>query len=255
MKNIAASVRDRLMNQSKASGVPLAALMERFVIGRLLWRVSRCDGARRFVLKGAQLFSIWADAPHRPTRDLDLLGFGDCSPESLKTYFDALLALPADPPDGLVWGEANASHIREDQRYAGVRIAVKVYARRSGRAGAGRYPESVANMPLAKRQRVLDRFNISQERRGRPVYTKDPMAPFSHIQDIPGGGDAEHMSMESYPGFYDADQLYNLAEDPDEQRNLAKDPAHAEKLAEMQQLLRDHLAKLSGSFGDLKPAP
>lgn len=126
MKNIAASVRDRLMNQSKASGVPLAALLERFVIGRLLWRVSRCDGARRFVLKGAQLFSLWANAPHRPTRDLDLLGFGDCSPESLKTYFDALLAQPADPPDGLVWGEAHASHIREDQRYGGVRITVKV---------------------------------------------------------------------------------------------------------------------------------
>lgn len=126
MKNIAASVRDRLMNQSKSSGVPLAALMERFVIGRLLWRVSQSEDGRKFVLKGAQLFSLWAQSVHRPTRDLDLLGFGDCSPESLKVYFDALLAQPAEPPDGLVWGEAHASHIREDQRYGGVRISVKV---------------------------------------------------------------------------------------------------------------------------------
>ncbi len=126
MKNIAASVRDRLLNQSRSSGAPLAALLERFVIGRLLWRISRCDSGRRFVLKGAQLFSLWANAPHRPTRDLDLLGFGDCSPESLKNYFEALLAQPADPPDGLVWGEVQASHIREDQRYGGVRITVKV---------------------------------------------------------------------------------------------------------------------------------
>ena len=43
MKNIAVSVRDRLMNQSRASGVSFAALLERFVIGRLLWRVSQCD--------------------------------------------------------------------------------------------------------------------------------------------------------------------------------------------------------------------
>jgi len=126
MKNIAASVRDRLMNQSRASGVSFSALLERFVIGRLLWRVSRSGEGRQFVLKGAQLFSMWAKSLHRPTRDLDLLGSGDPSPESLKSFFAELLAKPADPEDGLVWGEVQASQIREDQRYEGVRITVKV---------------------------------------------------------------------------------------------------------------------------------
>jgi hypothetical protein len=53
MKNVAASVRDRLMNQSRASGVSFSALMERFVIGRLLWRISQSAEGRQFVLKGA----------------------------------------------------------------------------------------------------------------------------------------------------------------------------------------------------------
>ena len=126
MKNIAASVRDRLMNQSRASGVPFAALLERFVIGRLLWRIGQSDGGRQFVLKGAQLFSLWAKSSHRPTRDLDLLGSGDPSLESLRSYFAELVAKPADPEDGLIWGELQASQIREDQRYEGVRITIKV---------------------------------------------------------------------------------------------------------------------------------
>jgi Nucleotidyl transferase AbiEii toxin, Type IV TA system len=126
MKNVAASVRDRLANQARSSGVPLTALMERFVIGRLLWRVSRSADNRKFVLKGAQLFSLWTNTMHRPTRDLDLLSFGDSSPENVRAYFAGLLAGPADPPDGLIWGTVHASPIREDQNYGGVRITVKV---------------------------------------------------------------------------------------------------------------------------------
>lgn len=126
MKNVAASVRDRLANQARSSGMPLTALMERFVIGRLLWRVSRSADSRKFILKGAQLFSLWTSSMHRPTRDLDLLSFGESSPESVRTYFAELLATPADPPDGLIWSTVQASRIREDQNYDGVRITVKV---------------------------------------------------------------------------------------------------------------------------------
>lgn len=118
-----------------------------------------------------------------------------------------------------------------------------------------RYPDSIANMPLAQREKVLARFNKNQERRGRPVYTKDPMAPFSHVQTIPGGGDAEHMSIDKYPAFHEPDQLYHLAEDPKEQKNLADDPAHAAKLAEMKELLKQHLKGMPGSFAEFTGTP
>jgi arylsulfatase A-like enzyme len=115
-----------------------------------------------------------------------------------------------------------------------------------------RYPESARNMTRDERQAALDEFNAEQQKKGRPIYTRDPMQPFSHILLIPGGGDAEHLSMDKYPAFYDADQLYNLKEDPDEQKNLAADPAHAATLAKMKEELKKHLATLPGTFGELK---
>lgn len=124
-KNIAISIRDRLSQQAKASGLPFQPLMERFVMGRLLWRLSRSESGRRFVLKGAQLFSLWGDSIHRPTRDLDLLGFGEPSVEGMKKFFTDLLNAPVDPPnDGLVWGEVHTALIREDQQYGGIRVTV-----------------------------------------------------------------------------------------------------------------------------------
>lgn len=45
MKNVAAFVRARLLNLARETEVPLAALMERFALGRLLWRLSRSASA------------------------------------------------------------------------------------------------------------------------------------------------------------------------------------------------------------------
>ena len=71
MRNLASSIKDRLLNLSRSSGGDFQMLLERFAMGRLLWRLVHSE--RTFVLKGAQLFSIWQGTPHRPTRDLDLL--------------------------------------------------------------------------------------------------------------------------------------------------------------------------------------
>jgi len=114
-----------------------------------------------------------------------------------------------------------------------------------------RYPKVARDMPLAKRKRILEKFNENQKRRGRPVFTTDPMSQFSQLQLVPGGSDAEHKSLEIYPAFYDADQLYNIKSDPDEQKNLAKDPEQAAKLKELKKLLSDHLKTMPGTFEDL----
>lgn len=126
MKNVAASVRARLTNLGRAQGVGLDFMIERFAMGRLLWRLSNSSDADRFVLKGAQLFAIWEQNPHRPTRDIDFLGFGDPAVEAMRTFFTQLLAAPADPDDGLIWGELAAGPIRDDQRYGGIRIGIPV---------------------------------------------------------------------------------------------------------------------------------
>ena len=75
-KNIGASVRTRLLTVAKAQGVDFNQVLVRFALERVLYRLSVSEHADKFLLKGALLFSLWYDLPHRPTRDADLLGFG-----------------------------------------------------------------------------------------------------------------------------------------------------------------------------------
>jgi arylsulfatase A-like enzyme len=117
-----------------------------------------------------------------------------------------------------------------------------------------RYTKEARDMPLARRQQILNRVNANLKKHGKRIHSTNPADPFSHISAVPGGGDAEHASMGKYPGYYDADQLYNLADDPGEQHNLAADPAYAEKLAEMKRELQRYLAQLPGGFAELKAA-
>ena len=77
IRNLGASVRARLLKLSKANGQSFDLVLTRFALERLLYRLSHSPHAERFVLKGAMLMVIWFDDPHRVTRDLDLLGFGN----------------------------------------------------------------------------------------------------------------------------------------------------------------------------------
>ena len=60
---------------------------------RLLFRLSKSEFADRFILKGAALLVTWLGEPIRPTKDIDLLGFGDTSAEALKRVFVQLCAV------------------------------------------------------------------------------------------------------------------------------------------------------------------
>jgi hypothetical protein len=87
IQNIGASVRARLLNLAKERNQPFDLLLTRYTLERLLYRLSKSKYREKFVLKGAMLMRHWLDDPHRPTRDLDLLGFGDGDPElTLKLF-------------------------------------------------------------------------------------------------------------------------------------------------------------------------
>jgi len=120
---------------------------------------------------------------------------------------------------------------------------------------AVRYPERARRMTLQQRAEILDEFNRRQREHDKRVITEDPRRPFSHISLIPGGGGAEAASTGKYPGYYDADQLYDLSKDPRELQNLADDPQHADVLSDMQRELQQYLKDLPGGFAELKPAP
>jgi predicted nucleotidyltransferase component of viral defense system len=136
--NIAASVKQRLLNLARKRGVELNRLLTWYGIERLLFRLSCSRHEERFVLKGAMLFHIWREQPHRPTRDLDLLGRGSPDEAALAAIFCELCATKVED-DGVDFAadSVRAEPIREGKSYLGIRIKLL------GRLGAARIPLQV----------------------------------------------------------------------------------------------------------------
>lgn len=85
--NRAASIRARLLNRARAERADFNLTLTRYSLERLLYRLSVSSWADQFLLKGALLFDLWFDQPHRPTRDIDLLGFGPSEIDHLIEVF------------------------------------------------------------------------------------------------------------------------------------------------------------------------
>lgn len=123
-KDLGASVRARLLAIAKAEGADFNLVLVRFALERLLYRLSQSDHADSFLLKGALLFALWYDLPHRPTRDADLLGFGASDLESIARTFREIAAIEVE--DGIVFDPASvtAEEIRKEAGYAGARVLI-----------------------------------------------------------------------------------------------------------------------------------
>ena len=126
LTNVSASVRDRLLNLHRSSGREYQRLMIQYALERLLYRLSVSEHRDHFLLKGAMLFTVWEGAPHRMTKDLDLLGFGDPQVGTLVDQFRGFCALEV-PDDGLLFDSASVKggEIRESARYPGIRITLR----------------------------------------------------------------------------------------------------------------------------------
>ncbi len=122
-KNVVASVQARLVERSRELGVEHQLTLARFAGERLLYRLSTSEFADRFILKGAAMLLMWLGEPIRPTKDVDLLGFGDTSADALRRVFVALCAIDA-ADDGLTFvaDSIQVEPIREDQEYGGMRV-------------------------------------------------------------------------------------------------------------------------------------
>lgn len=122
IRDIGASVRARLLAQARHRNQQFDLVLTRYALERLLYRLSLTAYRERFVLKGAMLITTWLDDPHRPTRDVDLLGYGDPSPEAMLTVFREICAITAD--DGLTFDTdaLRVDLIREELQYGGLRL-------------------------------------------------------------------------------------------------------------------------------------
>ena len=122
-RNLAASVRQRLLNLARERREDFNHLLTRYANERLLFRLAESVHRDQFVLKGATLFELWHDVPHRATRDVDLLGFGELDVDRLEAVFLELCTVVVEP-DGLRFLEesVHVDRIRDAQEYRGVRV-------------------------------------------------------------------------------------------------------------------------------------
>ena len=125
-KDVGASVRARLLRLARERGEDFQLVLTRYANERLLYRLAESRHGSSFVLKGATLFTLWSGEPHRATRDVDLLGFGDPSEERMRTVFaDVLTQDVVD--DGVRFDLASlaAGPIRDQQEYGGIRVRLQ----------------------------------------------------------------------------------------------------------------------------------
>jgi Nucleotidyl transferase AbiEii toxin, Type IV TA system len=121
-KGLPVSIQTRLVRHAKEIGVDPNLVLTRYATERILYRLSRSAHAERFVLKGALLMLVWLGETIRPTRDADLLGFGDLSEQSLASIFRALCAADVES-DGLQYlsSSIRVAPIRAEDWYGGLR--------------------------------------------------------------------------------------------------------------------------------------
>lgn len=73
VKNIAASVRARLMNIARAEKIDFDFLLLRYFQERFLYRLAISEFSDRFILKGGLLLICLKMPMSRPTKDIDFL--------------------------------------------------------------------------------------------------------------------------------------------------------------------------------------
>src|SRR3990167_1051398 len=171
--NLAESVRARLHNIAKAQQTDLQQMMERFALERVSYRIGQSKYNKQFMLKGAMLFSLWYDMPHRPTRDMDLLGVGDSDLLAMQKTFQEIISLPCD--DGINFDSSSVTVVRilEMTAYSGVKVTIqgtlaKARCKVSIDVGFG---DAVTPGPIQSTYPTLIKDFPAPQLRTYPVYT------------------------------------------------------------------------------------
>lgn len=109
-----ASIHARLLNLAKARDEDFNLILTRYAIERFLYRLSLVPARDVYWLKGALLFDLWFDVPHRPTRDADFLGFGSADIGMLASTICEICNVVVD--DGMEFDPASITteEIREE---------------------------------------------------------------------------------------------------------------------------------------------
>lgn len=172
-KDISSSVRARLLNLAKAEKSDFNTLLVRYGLERLLFRLGESKYANQFLLKGALLFNLWYNMPHRATLDIDLLGFGNNELKYIHQIFNEICSIHIE--DGLIFlsESISVSSIKKDKGYSGVRIelfSMLAKARIKIQIDIG-YGDVVTPDPIESIYPVLIKEFPAPRLRTYPIYT------------------------------------------------------------------------------------
>lgn len=121
-RDVAASVRARLLNKARRTGEEFELTLTRFAGERFLYRLGVSAARDRCLLKGASLLSVWLADPYRATRDVDLLASGAADDGAIRRLVAEVCAVPC-PDDGLRFdlSDLTIQTIRPEDEYSGKR--------------------------------------------------------------------------------------------------------------------------------------
>lgn len=127
-RNVAASIKARLLKRAKESHQELELVLVRYACERFLYRLGASELRDRYVLKGAALLTLWMDDPYRATRDLDFLARGPSDEESIRRMVATVCAVPC-AEDGLLFDveSMELSPIRVEEEYQGLRVVLLAF--------------------------------------------------------------------------------------------------------------------------------
>lgn len=119
-----AAVRARLLAKAKSENQDFSLVLTRYGLERMLYRLSVSPNKDNFLLKGALLFDMWFDVPLRPTRDIDLLGFGLAEEPLVLATFQEMCGIECD--DGIKFdiNSIKVAEIRKEANYSGLRVTL-----------------------------------------------------------------------------------------------------------------------------------
>ena len=117
-------LKARVNSMAKEAGIPAQALMQSYLLERLLERLSRSKWRNNVIIKGGVLISSLVGVRSRTTMDLDttVRGFA-LTHESAERAFRDIVAVQAD--DDWKFEFDRTEDIRETDEYAGIRVYLK----------------------------------------------------------------------------------------------------------------------------------
>ena len=122
-KDLAASIRARLLNIAKINQQDFNAVLLQYFQERFLYRLSVSPYKDNMILKGALLFLINQIPRLRPTKDIDFLGVAITNDQdNVESIIRDILIIKAD--DGVMFNSDSVSSeiITEQAEYPGIRV-------------------------------------------------------------------------------------------------------------------------------------